>query len=61
MPNTFEDVKLTDTTTSYRVQLDYVDLDESLDDSYARNRTQYEEQEQSSEKSNDEHSSSVNR
>jgi hypothetical protein len=43
MPNTFEDVKLTDTTTSYRVDLDYIDLEESLDESYARNLTEFEE------------------
>lgn len=43
MPNTFEDVRLTETTTSYRVELDYVDLDESLDDSYARNLNEFED------------------
>ncbi len=52
MANTLEDVKLTNTTTSYRVKLDYVDLTESLDDSYIRNRTQHEEQKQVDESGN---------
>lgn len=47
MPNTFEDVQLTDTTTTYRVQIDHVDLKESLDDSYERNRAVHEEQKRS--------------
>jgi hypothetical protein len=55
MPNTFEDVELTDTTTSYRVDINYVNLEESLDDSYARNRTEYQEQEQASDESKNEH------
>ena len=44
MPNTLEDVQLTDTTTSYRVQIEHVDLEESLDQSYERNRALHEEQ-----------------
>jgi hypothetical protein len=59
MPNTFEDVKLTDTTTSYRVQREHVDLEESLDDSYARNRTEYEEQKRASDESSNETTSSA--
>ena len=55
MPNTFEDVELTDTTTSYRVDINYVNLEESLDDSYARNQTEYQKQEQASDESKNEH------
>ena len=52
MANTLEDVQLTDTTTSYRVDLDHVNLQESLDDSYARNRSQHEEEKRAADESN---------
>lgn len=54
MPDVFENVELTDTTTSYRVDIDYVNLEESLDDGYARNWSQYEERERTSDESNNE-------
>ena len=47
MVTILEQIELTDTTTTYQVTHDHIDLDETLDQSYERHRAALEQEERS--------------